>query len=225
MKRKLASILCVLLSISFISTSAAEITIRDKQIIASDIEKDSTLITALYKNGVLASSKIHQGIGTVTAEPENDFGVIDDTDIVKAFIWNMVTLVPMCDAVSVSGAELENETADNTVTITANGQKFNAILEDNAAAEAFKEKLPIEISMSELNGNEKYYYFTDTFPANSIRPGTIHEGDLMLYGSSCLVLFYETFSSGYSYTRIGHIENTDGLKSALGSGSVTIKYE
>lgn len=65
----------------------------------------------------------------------------------------------------------------------------------------------------------------DTFPANSIRPGTIHEGDLMLYGSSCLVLFYETFSSGYSYTRIGHIENTEGLKNALGSGSVTIKYE
>lgn len=85
--------------------------------------------------------------------------------------------------------------------------------------------MPIEISMSELNGNEKYYYFTDSFPTNSIRPGTIYEGDLMLYGSSCLVLFYETFSSGYSYTKIGHIENTAGLKNALGSGNVTIKYE
>lgn len=225
MKRNLISILCVLLSIPFISTSAAEITIRDKQIIALDIEQDSSLITAIYKNGVLASSKIHRGTGTVIAEPENDFGVIDDTDTVKAFVWNMDTLAPKCGAVSISGAELKNETEDNTVTITVNGQNFNAILEDNATAKAFKEKLPIEISMSELNRNEKYYYFTDSFPTNSIRPGTIHEGDLMLYGSSCLVLFYETFSSGYSYTRIGHIENTTGLKNALGSGSVTIRYE
>ena len=50
----------------------------------------------------------------------------------------------------------------------------------------------------------------------------IHTGDIMLYGSNCIVLFYEDFSTSYSYTPIAYIEDTNGLKSALGSGDVTV---
>ena len=47
----------------------------------------------------------------------------------------------------------------------------------------------------------------------------------MLYGASCFVLFYDTFQSAYSYTPIGRIEDTAGLKHALGSGAVTVRFE
>lgn len=41
--------------------------------------------------------------------------------------------------------------------------------------------------------------------------GSIHAGDIMLYGASCLVLFYEDFNTSYRYTPLGYIEDPDGL--------------
>jgi hypothetical protein len=76
-----------------------------------------------------------------------------------------------------------------------------------------------------LNGNEKYFDLEGSLPANASNPGTIKSGDLMLYGSGTLVLFYKSFSTSYSYTRIGHIDDTNGLAAALGSGSVVVNLE
>ena len=84
------------------------------------------------------------------------------------------------------------------------------------------EKLPLTIAMNELNGNEKYYYFSESLPADAQQPKQIHTGDIMLYGSDCLVLFYEDFSTSYSYTPIGRISNPDGLAKALGDGNVRV---
>ena len=102
---------------------------------------------------------------------------------------------------------------------------FTATLYNNATATAFKAKLPMTINMTELNGNEKYFDLPDNLPANASNPGTIQAGDLMLYGSNTLVLFYKSFSTSYNYTRLARIDNPSGLTDALGSGNITVKFE
>ena len=75
--------------------------------------------------------------------------------------------------------------------------------------------------MSELNGNEKYIYLDTTLPTNSSNPKRINAGDVMLYGNNCLVIFYKSFDTSYSYTRIGHIDDLPNL----GNGNITVKFE
>ncbi len=119
----------------------------------------------------------------------------------------------------------DNASMERNITISVNGTSFAATLADNEAARAFAAMLPLRLDMSEMNGNEKYHYLSENLPTDSYRPGTIQTGDLMLYGSSCVVLFYETFSSGYSYTRLGQIDNPEGLAAALGGGDVSVRFE
>lgn len=113
----------------------------------------------------------------------------------------------------------------NTLKITVGTSTFTATLATNETATAFKALLPMTINMSELNNNEKYYNLPQSLPAGASNPGTIQNGDLMLYGSTTLELFYKTFSTSYSYTRIGSIDNPSELQEALGAGSATVTFE
>jgi hypothetical protein len=102
---------------------------------------------------------------------------------------------------------------------------FNATLYENATATAFKSMLPLTVNMVELNGNEEYVDLPRSLPTSAANPGTLQAGDLMLYGSSTLVLFYKTFSTSYSYTKMGRIDDVTGLVAALGTGNTSVTFE
>lgn len=129
--------------------------------------------------------------------------------------------------ITVSEAERSTDKEDHAlnIEITVNGHTFSAELYDNDTAKALMERLPLALDMSELNGNEKYCYLSESLPTNSSRPSGIHAGDIMLYGSDCLVIFYENFSTSYSYTPIGKINDPDGLAEVFGSGSVQVTFD
>lgn len=109
-----------------------------------------------------------------------------------------------------------------TVLLTIGDCTFTAVLADTEAAGALWDCLPLTLSMQELNGNEKFAALPQALPTDSVKPGTIHAGDIMLYGADCIVLFYETFSSAYSYTRLGSLDAPEGLPAVLGGGDVEI---
>lgn len=117
------------------------------------------------------------------------------------------------------------DTTGNRLKITIGSRTFTATLIASPTVTAFKARLPLTLNMSELNGNEKLYDFSNSLPTNATNPRTIATGDLMLYGSRTLVLFYESFSTSYSYTRLGKIDNPAGLAAAVGRGSVSVRFE
>jgi hypothetical protein len=110
------------------------------------------------------------------------------------------------------------------IEIKVGSESFPATLADNDTARAFLGRLPLTLAMSDVNSNEKAFDFSDALPSNPVNPGRVHNGDLMLYGSRTLVLFYESFSTQYTYTRIGQVDDPANLADALGSGDVEVIF-
>jgi len=109
--------------------------------------------------------------------------------------------------------------------ITIGTAVFTATLYDNPSANVFKASLPLSINITELNGNEKYYDLPNPLPTNASAGGDLKVGDLMLYGNNVLVLFYKNLNTTYNYTKLGYLDNPNGLASALGAGNITVKFE
>ena len=106
------------------------------------------------------------------------------------------------------------------------GEKvFTTRLEDNETARAFAALLPLTLRMRDLNENEKVIELAKKLPGEASNPGTIRQGDLMIWSSRSLVLFYKSFPTPYSYARLGRIDDTTGLADAVGAGSVTVRLE
>lgn len=138
--------------------------------------------------------------------------------------------------INTSETELESESFESnteqvigddtmiSIKLQIGENSFTAKLYNNPTTDSFIEQLPMTLDMSELNGNEKYNYLSLSLPTNTESIGRIHTGDLMLYGSDCLVLFYKDFQTSYSYTRLGYLEDTTGLASALGRSNVQVVF-
>ena len=115
----------------------------------------------------------------------------------------------------------ESNVKVSDIKVTINEKTYTLKLENNKTVEEFINLLPKEFNMNELNGNEKYVYMDNSLTTNSYNPKHIEKGDVMLFGDNCLVIFYKSFDTNYSYTKIGHIDNLDNL----GNGSVTVRFE
>ena len=86
-------------------------------------------------------------------------------------------------------------------------------------AKELKDKFPLEVEMTKLNDNEIYYRFDSSFATNTKSVGTINIGDIYLYQSDYLVLFYKAFTTSYQYSEIWSLSSSDGLAEAIGSNS------
>lgn len=113
------------------------------------------------------------------------------------------------------------EMMNTTIRVNIDNEIYTATLEQNETAKQFIDMLPQEFNMNELNGNEKYVYLDTILHTNSYSTRHIESGDIMLYGNNCLVIFYKSFDTSYSYTKIGHINDLKDIE----NNNIVVKFE
>ena len=117
---------------------------------------------------------------------------------------------------------------EKEMIIKINGQTVPVIWEDNESVTELKnqaEQNPITVQMSNYGGFEQVGSLGRTYPSNDARI-TTHNGDIVLYSSNQIVMFYG--SNTWEYTRLGKINLSDGEVTGLLSGenaALTITVE
>ena len=114
------------------------------------------------------------------------------------------------------------EDAAMKMNVEVNDSSFTATLAENAAVDALMdwiEEGPITLELSDYAGFEKVGPLGRSLPASDSQT-TTQAGDIVLYQSNQIVLFYG--SNSWSYTRLGSIDDLTGWEDALGSGDVTV---
>jgi hypothetical protein len=108
--------------------------------------------------------------------------------------------------------------------ITIGERRFSVTLANTDAAREFAAILPLTLNMDDLHSNEKHAELPKAIPTETYLPRNIRNGDLMLWGSRTMVVFYKDFDTTYPYTRIRHIEDSADLPKILGRGSIQITF-
>lgn len=116
----------------------------------------------------------------------------------------------------------EDETANMKLTLKINDIEVDVIWNDNDSVRALKNlaKEGLTINMSKYGGFEQVGSIGSTLPSSDTRI-TTNPGDIVLYSSSQIVIFYD--SNTWSYTKLGHINlSKSELTDLLGDEDVVI---
>lgn len=111
--------------------------------------------------------------------------------------------------------------SQNKINITIDGRTMTATLADNVATKALQEKLaegPVTIMMNDYGGFEKVGALPWSLPSSDTRI-TARPGDIMLYTSNNIVIFYG--ENTWTYTPLGVLEtsNSSEISNFVGNGS------
>ena len=131
---------------------------------------------------------------------------------------------PAAPTATPDAVQVSRRSEESRMWMTVGERRFAITLADTEAARAFLAMLPLTLEMEELNGNEKKKELPSPLPTDESRPGTIRNGDLLLWGSRTVVVFYQTFETSYSYTRLGHLDDPAGLAQALGRRDIRVVF-
>ena len=117
----------------------------------------------------------------------------------------------------------ESEEEEPVMQMKINDTPVTVAWEENESVAALKElaRNGLSIQMSMYGGFEQVGAIGQRLPSQDVQTST-SSGDIVLYSSSQLVVFYGTNS--WAYTRLGHItdKTSEEMRTLLSNGDVTI---
>ncbi|MGG5373058.1 cyclophilin-like fold protein [Enterococcus sp. AZ196] len=147
--------------------------------------------------------------------------------LVIGLLWSGLAVLSTCSATEKStydqSTERTKEERVDMLRLQVNGNELQIEWETNPTAKKLQQLLPKKFTMQDLHQNEKYYDLPENLPSEAKKVGKIEAGDIMLYGERTLVVFYQSFDTSYSYTRVGRIVNNQQLIEQLGNAQVEVE--
>lgn len=124
-------------------------------------------------------------------------------------------------------AAAEEDTQMTRLQLTFNGHTYAATLAENSSAQAFVQLLQeqggaMTVDMSDYGSFEKVGPLGTTLPRNDEQI-TTSAGDIILYLGSSITVYYD--KNSWNFTRLGRLDDPEGLKEALGNGDVSITFQ
>ncbi len=143
---------------------------------------------------------------------------------INACIAALCLVICLFLAGCVKVGEAESERNETMLRMRIGDTEVTVEWEENESVEALKalcQGWPLTIQMSMYGGFEQVGAIGQRLPSHDVQTST-SSGDIVLYSSSQLVVFYGTNS--WAYTRLGHItdQTPEEMRELLSNGDVTI---
>ena len=120
--------------------------------------------------------------------------------------------------------ETSDERTDTGMKMYINDKEIPVTWENNPSVSALRSDLQegdIVVSMSMYSNNEQVGPLNKTYPSNDVQT-TTNNGDIVLYSSDQIVLFYG--SNSWAYTRLGKMDLSENeVINLLSNGDVSIR--
>ena len=120
--------------------------------------------------------------------------------------------------------ETSDERTDTGMKMYINDKEIPVTWENNPSVSALKSNLQagdIVVSMSMYSNNEQVGPLDKSYPSNDVQT-TTNNGDIVLYRSDQIVLFYG--SNSWAYTRLGKMDlSKNEVVNLLSNGDVSIR--
>ena len=121
--------------------------------------------------------------------------------------------------------QTEEKDVEKSLHFYIDENEVEVVWEDNASVDALigmAEDSPVTVQMSMYGGFEQVGSLGSRLPSSDVRT-TTSAGDIVLYSSSQIVIFYG--SNSWAYTRLGKVaDKTSGeMADLLGNGDITVR--